>query len=159
MLKLSSPSSTTFSTQNLSPNNQTPPTFTLINPPPSQTTMLVLNTLLGISALFGLTAAAPSGNLPNIAGEITFFEPGLGACGQVHGPDDFIAAVSHIRYDRESLCGRMLRVTRDGRSADVRVVDRCAGCKEDDIDLSPAAFRQVIGDLGLGRVNGNWEWI
>ncbi|KAH7319593.1 riboflavin aldehyde-forming enzyme [Stachybotrys elegans] len=109
-----------------------------------------------IFAILPFALAAPT---LQHAGEITYFDPGLGACGQTHSGADFIAAVSHIRYDRENLCGRRLRVSYQGRSADVQIVDRCAGCAENDVDLSPSAFQAAVGDLGLGRVQGTWEFI
>ncbi|CAG8596752.1 12488_t:CDS:2, partial [Racocetra fulgida] len=48
-------------------------------------------------------------------GDITFYDVGLGAC------------VS---------CG--------SKSVTVTVVDRCAGCKKNDVDLSPAAFNRLL---------------
>ena len=34
----------------------------------------------------------------------------------------------------------------------VTVEDKCAGCAEFDLDMSPAAFRQ-LGDESLGRIH------
>jgi expansin (peptidoglycan-binding protein) len=84
-----------------------------------------------------------------------------------------ICAVSHLVYDAAStsgnpnenpLCGKKLRIERvderDGRkhSIDVTVVDRCVGCKANDIDLSPSAFDK-LADEALGRVKGSWAWL
>jgi hypothetical protein len=58
----------------------------------------------------------------------------------------------------------MLRVThtdaRDGktRSVDVKVVDRCTGCKATDIDLSPGMFLKLAAEEE-GRVVGTWAWL
>lgn len=86
---------------------------------------------------------------------------------------DNICAVSHILYDAAStgsnpnnnpLCGKMIRVTRfdsttgGNRSVDVKVIDRCVGCKAEDLDLSLGAFEQVA-DEALGRVTGSWAWL
>lgn len=30
-------------------------------------------------------------------------------------------------------------------------MDKCAGCKNFDVDLSEAAFKQLFGDVGVGR--------
>ena len=45
-----------------------------------------------------------------------------------------------------------------GKSVDVTVVDRCTGCKETDLDFSPAAFDQ-LADESVGRLSGmTWTW-
>ncbi|KOS21909.1 Papain inhibitor [Escovopsis weberi] len=102
-------------------------------------------------------ALTPSSALTT--GSITYYQPGLGACGKWNSKDDLIVAVSAPLFDRSRPCGRRIRVSYNGRSADVTVVDRCEGCAENDLDLSPAAFKRAIGGLGLGRVNANWAWI
>ena len=59
------------------------------------------------------------------------------------------------------LCGKKIRVRRkderDGKwkSVDVTVVDRCEGCRPEDIDLSPDVFKS-LADPDLGRVDGDW---
>ncbi|KJK82579.1 hypothetical protein H634G_02185 [Metarhizium anisopliae BRIP 53293] len=70
-----------------------------------------------------------------------------------------VAAVGHDLFDRERPCGRMIRAHYGGNSAEVKVVDRCSGCNDDSLDLSPAAFEQLVGSLGPGRVQGTWEFI
>lgn len=37
----------------------------------------------------------------------------------------------------------------------VKIVDRCEGCAEGDIDLTPAGFR-ALADMGLGRTDVEW---
>ncbi len=86
---------------------------------------------------------------------------------------DSICAVSHVLYDAASagpnpnanpLCGRRIRVVRDdaakggNHSIDVTVVDRCVGCRETDLDLSPSAFDAVAVEAE-GRVTGSWAWL
>ncbi|KAK5996717.1 hypothetical protein PT974_02057 [Cladobotryum mycophilum] len=93
-------------------------------------------------------------------GSMSYFYPGLGACGQWSGNNDYIVAVGAGLFDRERPCGRRLRVYGpNGRSADVTVVDRCVGCGENDLDLSPAGFQAAIGSLDIGRTNASWDWI
>ncbi|EHK25048.1 expansin-like protein [Trichoderma virens Gv29-8] len=92
------------------------------------------------------------------SGSITWYNTGLGACGHVNNDNELVAAVSHSLYDREHPCGRQIRVNYKGRSEVVTVVDRCEGCAENDLDLSPAAFRGVVGDLGVGRTTATWDW-
>lgn len=51
------------------------------------------------------------------------------------------------------MCGRRAKVEnkKDGRKIEVRIPDKCAGCKINDIDLSPTAFKALGVDLGVGR--------
>lgn len=105
-------------------------------------------------------------------GELTYYSPSLGACGWYNSDSDAICAVSHLLWDAmqvggnpntNTLCGRKLRVRRDvegvgPRTVDVTVVDRCTGCKPNDIDLSPSIFNQLAKEE-QGRVVGTWAWL
>jgi hypothetical protein len=95
----------------------------------------------------------------SFTGDITYYDVGLGACGKTNTNSEYVAAASHSLFDREHPCGRKIRISYQGRSADVTVVDRCGGCAEDDLDLSPTAFQKVIGPLKIGRASATWEWI
>ncbi|KAL3962360.1 hypothetical protein ACCO45_003883 [Purpureocillium lilacinum] len=72
--------------------------------------------------------------------------------------NDAIVAVSSAIYDKQSPCGRNIRVQYKDKSVTVRVVDRCPSCAENDLDLSASAFQSLTGDKGLGRVQGTWDW-
>jgi hypothetical protein len=80
--------------------------------------------------------------LPNgsqtYTGDLTYYEPGLGACGVVSTSKDDIVSVSHYTFDamqkgsnpnQNPLCGRKIRAQRvnNGKtvSVDLTVVDRC----------------------------------
>ncbi|RYP58698.1 hypothetical protein DL769_008841 [Monosporascus sp. CRB-8-3] len=111
-------------------------------------------------------------------GDLTYYDPGLGACGVVSGGGDAVCAVSHVVFDAAAeegaaanpnanpLCGRRIRVTRGAagagagrnRSVDVEVVDRCVGCAPTDLDLSPSAF-EGLAPRDSGRVVGSWAWL
>jgi hypothetical protein len=71
---------------------------------------------------------------------LTYYGPGLGACGVTSTDNDAIVSVSHYLYDavqtgsdpnQNPLCGKKIRATRvDERtgkqvSIDLKVVDRC----------------------------------
>ncbi|KAI4624329.1 uncharacterized protein J4E87_005830 [Alternaria ethzedia] len=104
-------------------------------------------------------------------GQMTFYNPGLGACGHTHGDNDAVMAVSHGRWDEvktpnpndNPLCGKQIRAhrvdERTGKDASVLVtiVDKCMGCAYDDIDVSPSAFDK-LADKAKGRVNVEWSW-
>ncbi|KAJ5180599.1 hypothetical protein N7492_003809 [Penicillium capsulatum] len=100
-------------------------------------------------------------------GDLTYYNPALGACGYTNSDSDRICAVSHILFDAassgsnpnaNSLCGMKLRLRRNGRSVDVTVVDRCVGCAETDLDVTEAVF-QEIAHLDQGRVVMEWAWL
>jgi Lytic transglycolase len=106
------------------------------------------------------------------SGDLTFYNPALGACGWESTDNDPICAVSHLVWDQlqvgsnpntNVLCGKKIRVQRNvegvgSRTIDVTVVDRCVGCQATDIDLSPAMFNQ-LANPDQGRVVGKWAWL
>ncbi|CAJ2510622.1 Uu.00g062470.m01.CDS01 [Anthostomella pinea] len=114
------------------------------------------------------------GNADVHTGDLTYYGPGLGACGVVSTSSDNIVSVSHYTFDAAStgsnpnnnpLCGKKIRVQRDfvedgkgNRSVDVTVVDRCVGCAPTDLDLSIAVFTQLAPE-DSGRVVGSWAWL
>jgi len=79
-------------------------------------------------------------NTDHFTGDLTYYGPGLGACGIESTESDAIVSVSHYLYDavqvgtdpnQNPLCGKKIRATRvDERtgkqvSIDLEVVDRC----------------------------------
>ena len=67
-------------------------------------------------------------------GDLTYYGPGLGACGVTSSDTDHIVSISHFTFDAVSkgsnpnanpLCGHKLRAIRNGNSIDLTVVDRC----------------------------------
>ncbi|KAL2266746.1 hypothetical protein VTJ83DRAFT_6098 [Remersonia thermophila] len=99
--------------------------------------------------------------------KITWFHPGLGACGLYNGDGDIVAALSYADFDphtpngnpnRNTQCGRRVRISYQGRITDVAIVDRCPGCPPGGLDLSPSAF-QRLADLGIGVIYGEWRWV
>lgn len=137
--------------------------------------LALLALILGLS--IGLTRKSanlplPSDNGGPYTGDLTYYEPGLGACGITSSSSENIVAVSHILFDSvqsgsdpnsNPLCGRRMRAQRvkEGageRSVDLRVVDRCTGCKSTDIDVSLSVFNR-LADEDLGRVEVTWSWL
>lgn len=87
-------------------------------------------------------------------------------CTETNGNSELVVAISKSLFDPQTpgdnsnnnpLCNDRLRATYNGKSVEVTVVDRCERCNTNDIDLSPAAF-QALAELGIGRVQGTWEW-
>lgn len=78
-----------------------------------------------------------------------------------------ICAVSHVLFDAAAsgsnpnenpLCGLKIRLRRDDKSVDVKVVDRCTGCETTDLDVTEAVFGKVA-NLDQGRVSVDWAWL
>ena len=139
--------------------------------------LALLILILGLS--IGLTKRSGSQNLPlpsshggPYTGDLTYYAPGLGACGVTSYSSGSIVSVSHTLFDaaqtgsdpnQNPLCGRKIRAKRykEGtgeRSVDLNVVDRCVGCKSTDIDVTTSAFEK-LADIDLGRVTVSWSWL
>ncbi|KAA1081033.1 hypothetical protein PGT21_028002 [Puccinia graminis f. sp. tritici] len=102
-------------------------------------------------------------------GDATYYQPDLGACGLTNTSSDMIVAVSKLLYDSfpsqggnpntNQVCGKRIRATYKGKSCEVTVVDRCEGCKHDDLDFTITAFEK-LGSKDEGRLHGmTWTFI
>ncbi|KAK6825879.1 hypothetical protein PG987_013373 [Apiospora arundinis] len=110
-------------------------------------------------------------------GDLTYYQPGLGACGVTSSDRDAIVSVSHLTFDAAGanrdgggnpnanpLCGKKIRIQRDytegggNRSVDVTVVDRCTGCQPADLDVTISVFTQLAPE-DSGRVLMSWAWL
>lgn len=116
-------------------------------------------------------------NAQTFTGDLTYYQPGLGACGLTNTDSDDIVSVSHFLFDaagsssstggnsnQNPLCGLMLRAERfdedrgERRSVDLKVVDRCTGCEPDDLDVTITAFEKLASSE-KGRVSVSWAWL
>ncbi|KAI5811907.1 riboflavin aldehyde-forming enzyme [Pyronema omphalodes] len=101
-------------------------------------------------------------------GDGTYYIPSTGACGIVSTSSEMIVAISQFVFDSAGVanpnlnpfCGRKIRVRRAGmqKGVEVRVVDRCVGCKAEDLDLSLRAFEMLAKEVE-GRVKVEWAWV
>ncbi|KAF9467022.1 plant expansin [Collybia nuda] len=117
-----------------------------------------------------LVALSSLASVQAFTGDGTFYQPGLGACGNFNTANEFVVAMAHATYDSypgatpnpnlNPICQRSIRATYQGKTVILRVVDRCAGCAgASDIDMSPAAF-SVLAPLSAGRLQGvEWDYI
>lgn len=105
-------------------------------------------------------------------GELTYFTPGMGACGHTSGEGDKMVAVSEALFDsyttggnpnKNPLCGQTLTIKgADGQDHKATIWDRCPGCAEADLDLPQEFFNAVTTPKGSstpadGRAHGV-EW-
>lgn len=132
--------------------------------PSEEARVLEVPTLLNdTSKLVNVQAAS------RLIGQGTWYDPGLGACGKTNKGSDMIVAVAASRYDsfpgatsnpnKNPICKKKIKVTYNGKSVTVAVVDRCVGCKMNDLDFSPGAFKK-LAPLSKGRLNGiTWSYV
>ncbi|KAL1631702.1 hypothetical protein SLS56_004376 [Neofusicoccum ribis] len=146
--------------------------------------LALLGAVLAIIALavglgVGLSKKSASENLPlpnnseAHTGDLTYYAPGLGACGETSTDSDDIVSLSYKIWDEVQtgsdpnqvvLCGKKIRARRFNedvnaeRSVDLTVVDRCTGCEPTDIDVSPGAFTK-LAPVASGRVTVTWAWL
>lgn len=103
------------------------------------------------------------------SGDLTWYQTGMGACGCTSGQSDAIVAVSESLFDQftiagnpnlNPLCGKQVSITgANGQPYTATIVDRCTGCKVEDLDLSEGFFNTVTNN-GDGRVhNMNWSFL
>ncbi|KAG6358953.1 hypothetical protein INS49_012473 [Diaporthe citri] len=128
--------------------------------------MISINTITKFAALMAATLGgaatianrSPAENtaLASYSGDMTYFYPGLGACGQTNNNNDAVAAVSPAVYASGGACGKTATIHYNGKSTTVKVVDLCPGCSTGSIDVSPTAF-QKLASLDAGRVQVTWE--
>ncbi|KIX00518.1 uncharacterized protein Z518_10658 [Rhinocladiella mackenziei CBS 650.93] len=129
---------------------------------------LIIGLAAGLSTRKGTqNLPLPSGNGGPYTGDLTYYEPALGACGLTSDDNDKIVAISHTVFDAASsgsnpnanpLCGKRIRARRDNKSVDLTVVDRCVGCQPTDIDVTINTFA-MLADIDLGRVLVEWNWL
>lgn len=89
------------------------------------------------------------------SGDMTYFAPGLGSCGGTNSESDAIVALSYLQYEGANPCGRTISITMNGVTTSATVVDKCMGCADDAIDVSPVVFEQ-LASLDAGRVTVEW---
>ncbi|GLB36782.1 putative lytic transglycolase [Lyophyllum shimeji] len=154
----------------LIPTNRSPPTCDtglsslsfVINITCYPCTVATMPSLFKLSAvLLPLISAVAA-----YTGDLTFFTPGLGACGLTNSDADMIAAVSVEFYNTfpgatanpnlNPICGKMATVNYGGKTIRVAITDKCYACALYDLDLSPTAFN-MLADPSIGRLHGA-EW-
>ncbi|CAJ2508137.1 Uu.00g093230.m01.CDS01 [Anthostomella pinea] len=99
-------------------------------------------------------------------GDLTFYEPGLGACGVTNDNGDNVVAVSQLLFDHKTpggnpnknpLCGRKINVHHGGKTQLFTVQDRCTGCKLHDLDATVTFFEKFTSP-DKGRIPITWTW-
>ncbi|KAI8998806.1 RlpA-like double-psi beta-barrel-protein domain-containing protein-containing protein [Trametes punicea] len=92
---------------------------------------------------------------------LTYYEVGMGACGQKNVPSDFIVALNSASYGQGypgPNCFRPIEITYNGKTAQAIVMDECPGCPgPGGLDLSEGLF-QYFAPLSEGVLYASWRY-
>ncbi|KAI7902825.1 RlpA-like double-psi beta-barrel-protein domain-containing protein-containing protein [Cokeromyces recurvatus] len=118
--------------------------------------------IAALLAFFTITQAAVIEKRGSYSGHATFYsvkKSGKPSCGGKYNNNDLVVALSHKRMPKGhgKPCGKKIRVKGPKGSVRVKVVDTCAGCSKNHIDLSPKAFEK-IAKKKTGRVDVTWSF-
>ncbi|KAF9929170.1 hypothetical protein BGZ65_005918 [Modicella reniformis] len=93
----------------------------------------------------------------NFKGRATYYNPdGKGSCGDELS-NNMVAALNGSQMKKD-ICGKSIKVTYEGKSVVVKVLDTCPGCPKGAVDLSEAAFKQ-LADLDKGVIQVAWSFV
>ncbi|KAK0703848.1 hypothetical protein B0T26DRAFT_757343 [Lasiosphaeria miniovina] len=99
-------------------------------------------------------------------GDMTYYEVGVGACGHDdsgQGSVQNIVAVSAALMGEgpsTNMCNRKISIKGDnGKEVTAVIRDKCPSCDEGALDVSEKVFKDVVGDLGVGRAKVSWTVI
>jgi len=116
-----------------------------------------------------LPQPVPTSSSVTFAGPATWFNVGLGACGNWNTNDELVLAVSQTLFGGypgttpenmwwgNPICGKKVKVSYGGKSVVATIVDACVGCETWHVDLSPAAF-SVLAPQSVGEMDVTWQW-
>lgn len=139
----------------------TTPAAPVVNTPAAVSTPVVAAAPVSSSApATGSSNGECSSGSP-CSGDITFYEAGLGACGETtDGSVDKVVALPHEFMGTQSngnpFCGKTVTINYKGATVQATVVDKCMGCVGRDLDLSNAAFDGLGIAESVGRTQADW---
>ncbi|KAG5350621.1 hypothetical protein E4T56_gene3384 [Termitomyces sp. T112] len=90
----------------------------------------------------------------------TFYDVGLGACGKVNVPSDFVVALNSAQYGQGfpgPNCFKKITMTYKGKTATAVIVDKCPGCPVGGLDLSVGLF-EFFAPESEGVIFGEWNF-
>jgi len=119
-------------------------------------------------ACFALIATAFAGLIEFVdnAKFTPFSTWGHGACGHlIDASNGFFASVAPSYYttsnpNDDPICNRCVKVSNNDQTLILPVVDKCFGCKENEMMLSEPAFQQLAGSKTAWEINGgSWKFV
>ncbi|KAG5634518.1 hypothetical protein H0H81_001681 [Sphagnurus paluster] len=87
----------------------------------------------------------------------SWYVAGMGACGKVNSPSDFIVALNHGQFESQNYCFQTITITCGGKTTQAQVVDECMECPWGALDFSQGLFEYFSG-LDAGYLYGSWTW-
>ncbi|OAX36611.1 hypothetical protein K503DRAFT_288883, partial [Rhizopogon vinicolor AM-OR11-026] len=87
----------------------------------------------------------------------TYYADGLGACGGVNQPSDFIVALNSAQFNGGQYCNQMITITINGKTTQAEIVDECPGCPFGGLDFSEGLF-EFFESLSGGVLYGDWSF-
>lgn len=121
---------------------------------------MVSSTLLALVLAATSAVAAPVHKRQ--AGQATFFQAGLGACGWHNSGSDKIVALTPSQYADGANCGKQIWITNPstGRTQTATVADLCPTCEgSQDLDMSWGLFSALGGTRRQGVFQMNWGFV
>ncbi|KAI0789750.1 hypothetical protein C8Q75DRAFT_806904 [Abortiporus biennis] len=91
-------------------------------------------------------------------GEVAFFSPGIGACGESNVSSDNVVSVNIDVFNqfRSVICNdKFISVTAFGKTLSVKIVDECPTCDSNGLHLSVGAF-EFFAPESTGEFQAQW---
>ncbi|CAG7849036.1 SubName: Full=Related to B2-aldehyde-forming enzyme {ECO:0000313/EMBL:CCA67114.1} [Serendipita indica DSM 11827] len=111
-----------------------------------------------------LVLASPVSLSKRTSGRATYYQVGLGACGQYNQPGDFIVALNAAQFEvgggyPSPQCFRRINIHYGGKTASAVVMDECpyGACNYGDLDLSEGLFT-FFAPTSAGVFYMEWEF-
>ncbi|KAI0384922.1 RlpA-like double-psi beta-barrel-protein domain-containing protein-containing protein [Hypomontagnella monticulosa] len=106
--------------------------------------------IVALSCTLGYAAA--------FSGDITYYEPGLGSCGETSSDSDRVVALAPAQFASDpQACGKTIQISMNNKTTTAKVVDKCPSCADGSIDVSSTAF-QDLAPLTIGRAQIEWDF-
>ncbi|KAF8921436.1 RlpA-like double-psi beta-barrel-protein domain-containing protein-containing protein [Mucidula mucida] len=90
----------------------------------------------------------------------SFYDVGLGACGQYNVASDFIVALNTPQYGDGypgPNCFKTITMTYNGKTTQATIMDQCPGCPYGGLDLSRGLFTFFASE-DAGIIYGTWSY-
>ncbi|KAF8968394.1 hypothetical protein BDZ97DRAFT_1655061 [Flammula alnicola] len=90
----------------------------------------------------------------------TFYDVGLGACGQTNVASDFVRSIASTQFGSGypgPHCFEQIVMTYNGKTTTATIMDSCPGCPYGGLDLSRGLF-DFFASEALGVLSGDWSF-
>ncbi|CZS98538.1 hypothetical protein WAI453_005745 [Rhynchosporium graminicola] len=136
------------------------PKAVYVAPAPAATTPAAPAVVAPIHSAPVSNSGGPCSTGSPCSGDITFYEAGMGACGETNnGETDKVIALPVGMMGAQSngnpYCGKTVTIKKGSKNTTAIVMDKCMGCVGNSIDLSNAAFAE-LAEFGVGRTTAEW---